>query len=252
MKAFKMASLSGAVTAALALGATAGLALPLAANAAALTINGESCGSYQQASFNSVGDLVLTGVKGCEIGAVPVDPVDPTDPEPVDPEPTDPEPVDPPEPGANGIPSYCKNQNPNIGYTINGYVGAPRQTAMLTGLDDFIVKMVPGEGLGYGMTNSFETVGMTNMRTLAISECPGDFTEHLPEQGTCVAEGQAHISLRWSYDATTPAGKGQCRLEQGKTYYFNVRNATMSNLDKVDCVSGTCSSYLTSTAAPLK
>lgn len=252
MKAFTVASLGGAVTAALALGATAGLTLPMAANAATLTINGTTCGSYEQASFNSVGALLLTGVKNCEIGGgVPTDPPtdpDPTDP-PIDPDPTDPDPV---EPGGDGVPSYCKNQSPNLGYTINGYVSVPRQTAMLTGLNDYIVKMEPGEGRGYGMADNYAAAGMTNTRTFAISECPGDFTEHVPKQGTCVAQGEQYITLRWSYDGAVPAGKAQCRLEKDKTYYFNVRNATMSNLDKESCVSGTCNSYFTTTATPLK
>lgn len=241
MKALKLASLSGAVTASLALGAATGLIMPVAASAAQLTINGKACGTYQKAEFDNAGALTLTnvtGASGCEFGGgeIPVDP-DPVDPDPVDPGP------EPEEPGGNGIPSYCKNQNPAVNYTVNGYIQTPRQTAMLTGLNDYIAKLVPGEGRGYGTADNYATAGMQNTRTFAVSECPGDFTEHLPKQGVCVAQGQEYISLRWSYEESIPAGRSLCRLEAGKTYYFNVRNAAMSDLNKVNCASGTCSSY---------
>lgn len=299
MKAFTLASLSGAVTAALTLGATAGLAVPFTANAAELKVNGAACGSYTQATFTGAGALALAGVQNCELGGggAVTPPGDDEDyrfdsdgydragydsagydktgynkagydkdgydrdgydiagfdkngynSEGYDSNGKHKDEVS----GQTGIPSYCKNQNPNLGYTINGYVSAPRQTAMLTGLNDFIVKMVPGEGRGYGMADSYATAGMTNTRTFAVSECPGDFTEHLPKQGTCIAQGEQYITLRWSYDGAVPAGKAQCRLEEGKTYYFNVRNASRTDLNKASCASGTCSSYFATTAAPLQ
>lgn len=114
----------------------------------------------------------------------------------------------------------------------------------MAGLQDYVAKIVPEEGvLGYGSAISASTAGMVNTRTLAISECPGDFTEHLPENGICIAQGQQNISLKWSYLEDLPRGLAQCRLEEGKTYYFNVRNAAMTDLNKASCGSGTCSSY---------
>ena len=77
--------------------------------------------------------------------------------------------------------------------------------------------------IAFGLPNSLEGSGSTAM-TIAISECPGDFSEH-SGQVKCRILGGALPTLRWSSKdpniSTNPQPISHCILEQGKTYYLN-------------------------------
>ena len=60
----------------------------------------------------------------------------------------------------------------------------------------------------------------TTATTVAISECPGDFTEHLG-QSRCLSVGGANPNLTWSQNPAANAVLN-CKLDKNKTYYLNI------------------------------
>lgn len=72
-------------------------------------------------------------------------------------------------------------------------------------------------------------------KTVWISTSPGG----RPIQDTCVQDGYETAALNWNADTTDQYYKfAQCQLQNGSTYYFNVRNVAKANL--MDPTATTC------------
>ena len=93
-----------------------------------------------------------------------------------------------------------------------------------------LVFTVPGNGQGPPSTAT----------TVAISECPGDFTTHL-NQSRCLRVGGAVPNLRWSQNPNTNA-LTHCILEKNKTYYLNIvhSNSIADGYSTTGCTSTNC------------
>jgi hypothetical protein len=63
------------------------------------------------------------------------------------------------------------------------------------------------------------TQGPASAVTIAISECPGDFTTHL-DQNVCLKSVGPSGSMKWATDAS--ASGSYCKLENNTTYYLNI------------------------------
>ncbi len=76
--------------------------------------------------------------------------------------------------------------------------------------------------------------------TIAISECPGDFSTHL-NQSRCLAIGGGTPNIRWSQNPTT-ASTFHCLLDKNKTYYYNVvhSNDVSNNYASSGCQNTFC------------
>ena len=73
-----------------------------------------------------------------------------------------------------------------------------------------------------------------NRLTATISDCPGDFNEHL-NQTRCKVTGG---SFRWATEDSGANFNFYCKLEKGKTYYFNLihsDNSEGNNYSTSDC-----------------
>lgn len=81
--------------------------------------------------------------------------------------------------------------------------------------------------------------------TIAISECPGDFSTHLNQQ-RCIAIGGATPLLRWSTDPNANANT-YCKLDKNKTYYVNIvhSNTASNNFSTTACSSSFCGGIMT-------
>lgn len=63
--------------------------------------------------------------------------------------------------------------------------------------------------------------------TIAISECPGDFTTHL-NQARCFNQG-SETTIKWTTDPNDPLLVLKCLLEPNKNYYLNIVQSVDTN-----------------------
>lgn len=212
--------------------------------AADLLVNGKTCGSYSTAVIGTNGllqltDAVLSG--HCQFGET-TPPGGETTPPGGETNPPGGE-TNPPggetNPPVNpGVPAVCGADVPVINHKTswsNGIIGRSL-TASMRGIEDYVIKIEPGAMIkgGYGTIDSVEVSGNSATRTMSISECPGDYTANLPDAGRCAITGFSP-SLRWSHDSAAPKGSSYCRLSPNKTYYLNIRHATLDNLNESTC-----------------
>jgi hypothetical protein len=124
-------------------------------------------------------------------------------------------------PGVYGTQSFAT-------LTKNNYV-AMQFTTDNTNAIAKLVFTTPGNGQG----------PPSSATTVAISECPGDFTTHL-NQNKCLSVGGATPNLRWSQNSTTN-GATHCLLDKNKTYYLNIvhSNSTVDGYATTGCGSTT-------------
>ena len=94
---------------------------------------------------------------------------------------------------------------------------------------------------------SFETSGNgqgppSTATTVAISECPGDFTTHL-NQESCISIGGETPVLLWRQDLSPGSTElTHCKLEKNKMYYLNIvhSNSVSSDYSITSCTSSAC------------
>ena len=214
-----------------------------------VSVNGATCGTYTDATFNSQGHLLLKGNFTCGSTA----PVDPVDPDPVDPDPVDPDPVDPvdPAPIACGTPPESGWGTIDHVWTQNIAANA-RMPISLKGLQVYSLKLVDekdaqgniipkGKG-GYGTVKTYDLPGNIGTRTLVISECPNSMVpaapDTIPGLNPCISVNSATTTVAWSHKENNPSIT-QCKLDPAKQYYVNVQHVAAPNTD-LTCKAGSC------------
>lgn len=88
-----------------------------------------------------------------------------------------------------------------------------------------------------GQFSTVFTGGEKAARVVSVTECPGDILN--PLEVRCLGEGFEFAGFSYS---AHPAGANDplyCNLEVGKTYYVNVKNATLSSIGSNTCATGT-------------
>lgn len=108
----------------------------------------------------------------------------------------------------------------------------------------------PGRYARYSLNPPGNEQGpLSDATTITISECPGDFNEHLG-QSTCKSNGSATGSLYWS-DMPDANPNLFCKIDRNKTYYLNIvhSNDVSSNYQNSGCDSSYCGLIMTLRAA---
>ena len=125
-------------------------------------------------------------------------------------------------PGSIGPQSY-------LSLSKNKYV-ALRFTTDNTDIGSNISFYIPGNPQGPASIGT----------ALSISECPGDFNNHL-NQPKCLVIGGGAPSMRWTQNPAASAA-GFCKLEHNKTYYFNIVHSSSqsTNFSSSACATSAC------------
>lgn len=84
------------------------------------------------------------------------------------------------------------------------------------------------------------TGGEKATKVVIITECPGALTD--PVAAACSAQG-FEVGLVTYTSGSVTSKFANCHLDIGKTYYINVKNATLGNLSGNTCESGTNCSF---------
>jgi hypothetical protein len=130
-------------------------------------------------------------------------------------------------PGSGGPGVYGTQSFFNL--TANNYIAMEFTTDNLNSIAK-LVFTPPGNGQGAPSTAV----------TIAISECPGDFTTHLGQE-RCLRVGAGTPNIRWSQNPATN-GATHCLLEKDKTYFYNIvhSNSTANGYTTTGCTSSSC------------
>jgi hypothetical protein len=128
----------------------------------------------------------------------------------------------------NGWPGVFGTQS-FFNLTSNKYIAMQFNTNNTNAIAKLIFT-APGNGQGPPSTAT----------TVAISECPGDFTTHL-NQARCLRIGGGIPNLRWSQNPNTNT-LTHCILEKNRIYYLNIvhSNSTANGYSTTSCTSTNC------------
>ena len=157
--------------------------------AAAVTVNGNSCGSLKSVAVNPTGDLTVTTDATCGVVSPPVEP---------------PPVVTPPSTCPAGV--VCVDRP---WPSIKQEVFALRQDQSLA-----IRVKTTAEGISGRLVTNY-TVGDTGSRQVALSATAGDFSGST----ACVKSGLEATSTQWQQGGTG----WRCVIPANSTYYVNVR-----------------------------
>ena len=156
--------------------------------AAAVTVNGISCGSLKSLTLTGTGDYAVSTDGTC--GA-----------------------VSPVEPPASTCPS-------GVRCIDRPWPIVPQEMITLDGNSTIAIKVRAPE-LGSGKLATAYTSGNSGNRQVAISSAPGDFA--VP--AVCIKSGTQSTNTYWSIGA---ANQSQCLMAPNQTYWVNIRHTTCS------------------------
>jgi len=157
--------------------------------AAAVTVNGISCGSLKSLTLSGTGDYTVSTDGTC--GAV--------------------SPVEPPP--ASTCPS-------GVRCIDRPWPIVPQETVALEGTSVLAIKVKAGAS-GSGKLVTAYTSGSSGNRQVAISSKPGDFAVSAP----CIKSGTQSTTTYWGIGA---ANQSQCLMAPNQTYWVNIRHTTCS------------------------
>lgn len=192
------------------LAAIAAALLPLLATAGTVTLNGMSCGSLQNLSVSSAGNVTVSTDVGCGGAVIP--------------------PPEPPDtPGSPTIDPFACVRTPALDCASRPFPIIVQEIVSLYGSRTVAIKVrVPASGRGYVQTMQY--AGVTAARTVTLSTLPGVMTA--PRE--CVKWGFEVTGNAWT---TTPGVRGECLLPAGKDVYINIQAS--------NCPAGTrCKIYM--------
>ena len=153
--------------------------------AAAVTVNGISCGSLKSLTLSGTGDYTVSTDGTCGAVSPPVEPPASTCP-----------------PGAK-----CIKRT----WPIN-----PQETITLDGTSVLAIEVTSGAS-GAGKLMTAYTAGNSGNRQIAISSKPGDFAVSAP----CIKSGTQSTTTYWGIGV---ANQSQCLMVPNQTYWVNLRH----------------------------
>lgn len=156
--------------------------------AAAVTVNGLSCGSLKSLTLSGTGDYTVSTDGTC--GA-----------------------VSPVEPPASTCPS-------GVRCIDRPWPIVPQETVALEGGSVLAIKVTAGAS-GSGKLVTAYTSGSSGNRQVAISSKPGDFAVSAP----CIKSGTQSTTTYWGIGV---ANQSQCLMAPNQTYWVNIRHTTCS------------------------
>jgi hypothetical protein len=148
-----------------------------------------------------------------------------------------------PVPGGDGGLGDCGTTpaNVEVAATFDIYNGGSTTTHNLNDQIKAFPFTTNGSTTARGQLNTAYTANSPSVRTTWISNCPGDSIEVArSEVGVyCTTEGYENTVLRYGQDAFTY----QCQLQPNTTYYFNVKNARLNDMNTSSCTGSNCPFY---------
>ena len=157
--------------------------------AAAVTVNGISCGSLKSLTLSGTGDYTVSTDGTCGAVSPPV------------------------EPPASTCPS-------GVRCIDRPWPIVPQETVALDGTNVLAIKVKAGES-GSGKLMTAYTSGTSSNRQVALSSKPGDFAPPAP----CLKSGTQSTTTYWGIGA---ANQSQCLMAPNQTYWVNIRHTTCS------------------------
>lgn len=157
--------------------------------AAAVTVNGVSCGSLKSLTLSGTGDYTVSTDGTCGAVSPPVEP-----------------PVEPPS-------SACPS---GVRCLDRPWPIVPQETVALEGTSVLAIKVKAGAS-GSGKLVTAYTSGSSGNRQVAISSKPGDFAVSAP----CIKSGTQSTTTYWGIGV---ANQSQCLMVPNQTYWVNLRH----------------------------
>jgi hypothetical protein len=153
--------------------------------AAAVAVNGISCGSLKSLTLTGTGDYAVTTDGTCGAVSPPV------------------------EPPSSACPS-------GVRCIDRPWPIVPQETVALEGTSVLAIKVKAGAS-GSGKLVTAYTSGSSGNRQVAISSKPGDFAPSAP----CLKSGTQSTTTYWGIGA---ANQSQCLMAPNQTYWVNIRH----------------------------